>query len=298
MKKSTSKASRKPAKKAAPKPATKKSTKSGKKTAQKTQRKPLAVVTGGSSGIGFELAKLFLLNDYDVIIAAENAGLANAQKRLAPMGNVKAVKVDLAKESGVRNLYAAIKADGRPLDAIAINAGVGTNGDFVRDLKIKEEIDMISLNVVSTVHLAKLVLGSMVKRGKGRVLFTSSIASLAPGPYMATYYATKAFVSSFTDALRNELKDSGVTITTLMPGATETNFFHRAGMEDTAVGQGSKDDPADVAKDGFDAMMAGTDKIVAHSMTSKLNALAERILPAGLAAAMGAAESKPGSATQ
>lgn len=280
-------------KKTAPKTARK----PGKKSARNT-RKPLAVVTGGSSGIGFELAKQFLLNDYDVIIAAENAALRTALKRLEPLGNVKAVQVDLSKESGVKKFYRAVKETRRPVDAMAINAGTGTNGDFVRDLKIEDELKTIALNVMSTVHLAKLVLKDMVKRGRGRVLFTSSIAGFAPGPYMATYHATKAFVTSFTDALREELKDTGVTLTTLMPGATETNFFHRAKMEDTAIGDGAKDDPADVAKDGFDALLAGKDRVIAHSMKSKLDAFVERILPAGIAASVDGSEAKPGSATQ
>lgn len=157
-------------------------------------------------------------------------------------------------------------------------------------------MNLIAVNVTSTVHLAKRLLEDMVARNEGRLLFTASIAALAPGPYMATYNASKAFILSLSDALRNELEDTHVTVTALMPGAMETNFFHRAHMEDTKLGASEKDDPVDVAKDGFEALMAGEGRVIAHSLRSKADATMEQILPAGVAAAMEAKSAKPGSA--
>ena len=149
---------------------------------------------------------------------------------------VSAVRADLATYDGVETLWNAIKAEGRPLDAIAINAGVGVGGAFAEN-ELQRELDLINLNVVSVVHLAKRVVQDMMERNEGRILFTASIAAEVPGPFEAVYAASKAFVLSFAEALRNELKDTHITVTALQPGATETNFFHRAGMDDTKVGR-------------------------------------------------------------
>ena len=176
-------------------------------------------------------------------------------------------------------MYSAIRATGRPVDAIAINAGVGVGGDFTRQTDLRDELNLIQLNVASTVHLAKRVLPDMVARGQGRVLFTSSIAALMPGTFEAVYNGSKAFVQSFAEALRNELKDTGVTITALQPGPTETNFFHRAGMDDTPMGQAKKDDAAAVARQGYDALMKGEDRVVAASLATKAQELAAKALP-------------------
>lgn len=165
------------------------------------------------------------------------------------------------------------------MDAIALNAGVGADGDFVRETALDANLNVIDLNLRSTVHLAKLVLQDMVEIGQGRVLFTSSIAAVIPGTFDAVYNASKAFVQSFAQAVRNELKETGVTITALMPGATETNFFHRAGMDDTKVGRSEKDDPADVANTGFEALMAGDDHVVAGSFKNKVQVTMAHLLP-------------------
>ena len=218
-----------------------------------------AVVTGASSGIGYELAKQFVEHGYDVLMTAEDEALEQAAADLRRDGRheVIAVRADLATYDGVERLYAAIRESGRPVDAIAINAGRGIGGDFARQTDLRDELNVIDVNVTSTVHLAKRVLPDLVARGAGRVLFTSSIASMMPGTYQAVYNASKSFVQSFAEALRNELKDTGVTVTSLMPGPTDTNFFHRAEMDDTRVGASSKDDPALVAKQGFEALMKG-----------------------------------------
>jgi short-subunit dehydrogenase len=151
--------------------------------------------------------------------------------------------------------------------------------------------------VRSPVHLAKRVLPDMVSRGgSGRVLITSSIAATMPGPFDAVYNASKAFLQSFSQVIRNELKDTGVTVTALMPGPTDTNFFHRAGMDDTAVGAGEKDDPAQVAREGFEALMAGKDHIVAGSFKNKVQATIAHVLPDAATAELHRKQAKPGSA--
>lgn len=261
-----------------------------------TQTKPLAVVTGASSGIGLELAKVFADNGYDLVIAAENQAVEDAAAGLRVGGaDVKAVRADLSTEAGVEDLVAVVEAAGRPVDALAANAGVGVGGDFVDDTDVHTHLKVVDLNVRSTVHLAKRVVPTMVERGAGRVLFTSSIAATAPGPFHSVYAASKAFISSFADALREELTDSGVTITTLMPGPTDTDFFRRAGMTDTKVATGHKDDPAEVAKQGFDGLMAGKDHVVAGSLKNKVQAAAGRVTPDPLKAKMQRAQTEPGS---
>ena len=255
-----------------------------------------AVVTGASSGIGYELAKQFAEHGFDLLVAAEDDGIDAAARTLAGMGVATTpLQVDLATYEGVEQLYAEINKIGRPLDAIAINAGVGVGGDFTHQTELSDELNLISLNVISPVHLAKRVLKDMVARGQGRVLFTSSIAALMPGPFEAVYAASKAFVQSFSEALRNELKDSGVTITALQPGPTETNFFHRAGLDDTKVGTSKKDDPAEVAKQGFEALMNGEDHVVAGSLKTKAQAAMTNVLPATANAEQHRKMAEPGS---
>jgi short-subunit dehydrogenase len=242
--------------------------------------RPLAVVTGASNGIGYELAKQFAQNGFDLLVTATGSSINEAAQAFEDLDTkVETVQADLTTYDGVETLYNQIKATGRPVEAIAINAGVGVGGDFARETDLKDELNLINLNVVSSVHLAKRVVKDMVERGKGRILFTSSIAALMPGPFEAVYAASKAFVHSFSEGLRNELKDTGVTVTALMPGPTDTNFFHRAGMDDTKVGESQKDDPAIVAKQGFEALMAGKDDVIAGSLKTKLQGAVSKVLP-------------------
>ena len=262
-----------------------------------TSTRPLAVVTGASSGIGYELAKQFAQNGFDLLIAAEDQGLADAAQTLQGMGAaVESVTVDLAEYDGVETLYEKIQSSGRPVEAVAINAGVGVGGDFARSTDLRAELKLIDLNVKSSVHLAKRIVKDMIARGQGRILFTSSIAATMPAPFLAVYGASKAFVQSFSEALRNELKDTGITVTALMPGPTETNFFHRAGMEDTKVGASKKDDAAEVARQGFEALMAGKDHIVAGSFKNKVQATAAHVLPDTVTAEQHRKQTEPGSA--
>ncbi|HEV7909438.1 MAG TPA: SDR family NAD(P)-dependent oxidoreductase [Pseudonocardiaceae bacterium] len=261
-----------------------------------SSRKPLAVVTGASSGIGLELAKQFAANGFDLLIAAEEDAVHDAARTLSSHGvHVDAVQADLSTFNGVEQLVAAATANDRPVDALAVNAGIGVGGDFVRDTDLESNLKIVNLNCTSAVHLSKRLLPGMVERGRGRVLYTSSIAATGPGPYHAVYAASKAFLASFSEALREELKDTGVTVTALMPGPTDTRFFERAGMEDTKVASGHKDDPAEVAREGFQALMEGKDHVVAGSLRNKVQAAASRILPDPLKAKMQEKMTKPGS---
>jgi short-subunit dehydrogenase len=254
----------------------------------------LALVTGASSGIGLELARQFAQNGFDVIINAEDDELATAEASLAGEGaEVRAVRADLSTYDGVEQLWSAVASAGRPLDAVALNAGIGVNGDFARDIPLEDDLRLIAVNVTAVVHLAKRVLPAMIERGAGRVLVTSSVAATMPGPYYATYAASKAFLQSFAQAVRFELKDTGVTVTALQPGPTDTDFFDRAGMDDTKVAEAKKDDPAEVAKDGFEALMAGKDRVIAGSAKNKAQVAAGKVLPETARAAVHAAQTKP-----
>jgi short-subunit dehydrogenase len=240
-------------------------------TTKDTTGKPLAVVTGASSGIGRELAARFAEHGYDLVVAAEDERIESAAAALAGHA-VQAVPVraDLATFDGVDELWRRIQATGRVPEAVAINAGVGVSGDFARDNDLADELRLIGLNITGAVHLARRVLPEMVAAGHGGLLFTSSVAATAPGPYHATYAASKAFLLSFAEALRYELRDTGVTVTALLPGPTDTEFFDRAGMEGTRLREKTaKDDPAEVAREGFEALLAGHDHVVAGSVKNK-----------------------------
>ena len=262
-----------------------------------TSSRPLAVVTGALSGIGYELAKQFAEAGFDLVVAAEDDELHAAARELESLGaTVASVQVVLASEDGVDELWRQIGKVGRPVDALALNAGIGAGGAFATDTDLRDELKLIDLNVRSTVQLAKYAVRDMVERGRGRVLFTSSIASTMPGSFQAVYNASKSFVQSFAMALRDELKDTGVTLTSLMPGPTETEFFERADMLDTKGGASDKDDPADVARAGLEALMADKERAVAASLSTKAQGRASRLLPDSVKARMHRRMAEPGSA--
>jgi uncharacterized protein len=239
----------------------------------------VALVTGASSGIGFELAKLLANDGYDLVVGADDGAIRASAGKLGAAGvNVQAVQVDLRKPSDVELLYHTATDNGRHLDVAVLNAGIGRAGRFV-DGDLDTDLSIVDLNVRSTVQLAKLVLRDMAARGDGRVLFTSSIAAMMPGSFQTVYNASKSFIQSLSEALCDELGDTGVTVTSLMPGPTDTNFFRRGNMLDTVVGRMPKDDPGEVAQQGYAALMRGDRKVVAESLTTKVMGLANRVLP-------------------
>ncbi|WP_428486534.1 SDR family NAD(P)-dependent oxidoreductase [Rhodopila sp.] len=260
-------------------------------------QRSFAVVTGGSNGIGFELARQFLANGFDVLIAAQDeAHLRDAAGQLsADGGTVTCWAGDLGREDQVDALHAAIRDTGRPVDALCVNAGFGLGGPFA-ETDLKRELWLIDVNVRGAVQLTKLVLKEMVARNAGRILFTSSIAATMPDPFEAVYGGTKVFLRWFGEALHEELKQTGVSVSVLMPSVTETNFFKRAEMMDTKAGvKDNKDDPAVVAKAGFDAMMAGKDKVTPTGKNKIMGAIAD-LLPDTAAAKAHRGLSEPGSA--
>jgi short-subunit dehydrogenase len=258
-----------------------------------TNRK-FAVITGASSGIGFELAKQCIQHEFDLLICAEDEGIHQAAKHLAATGaSVEAVHCDLATYEGCETLVRALNQSARPVDALLLNAGVGAGGAFVQT-ELDDEHRIIAVNSSSMVHLAKRILPRMVNRGAGRVMITASAASTSPAPYLAVYGATQAFALSFAEALRFELTGTGVTVTALQPGATETEFFDRAHMDNTRVAQREKRDPADVARRGFEAMMAGKAHVVAASFARRLERVVGELLPQTIKARLQARQTRPG----
>ena len=243
------------------------------------EQNPLAVVTGASSGIGLELAKVFAANGFDLVVTAEDAELAQAVAGLQAAGtHVESLRADLATHAGVEELASFITARSRPVAALALNAGRGAGGKFVGETALEDELEVVDLNVRSTVHLAKRVLPGMVARGEGRVLITSSVASTMPGAHQAVYNASKSFTQSFAEALHEELADTGVTVTALMPGPTDTEFFAEADIDDADMAK-HRDDAGQVAQQGFDAMMKGERKVVGGSLMNKVQAKTSGLIP-------------------
>jgi short-subunit dehydrogenase len=244
--------------------------------------RPLAVVTGASSGIGYHLARLAAQHGYDLVVAADTP-LADAVREFEALGaNVQAVQGDLASTEGVLHLITAIGE--REVDALMANAGHGLGGSFLAQ-DFDEVLHVINTNIVGTVHLVQHIARGMVARARGRILITGSVAGFMPGSFQAVYNGTKAFIDSFALALRNELKGTEVTISCLMPGPTDTEFFERADMMDTRVGQGRKADPAQVARLGFAAMLKGEADVVA-GLKNKLEVAISKVMPAQAVAQM------------
>lgn len=257
--------------------------------------RPLAIVTGASSGIGFELAKRCAAEGFDLLVAADDPRIEEAARALGQAGgSVQAVQVDLATPEGVDRLLAAVKD--RPIDALLANAGHGLGRAFLEQ-QWDEIRHVIDTNVTGTVYLLHKVGREMAGRGHGRILITGSIAGFMPGTYQAVYNGTKAFIDMFAYALRAEVQGRGVTVTCLMPGATETDFFERADMMDTKVGRAEKDDPAEVAESGFKAMTAG-DSGVVSGWQNKLQVALAKVLPETMMADQHAKQAAPGTGTK
>ena len=258
-----------------------------------TKSRPYAVITGASSGIGLELARLCATQGYDLLIGADQPAIENAATALRQIGTtVDAVQSDLSTLGGVDALLAA--SNGRPIDALLANAGHGLGHAFL-DQGFEQIRHVVDTNVTGTLYLLHRVGRTMRERGVGRILITGSIAGFMPGTYQAVYNGTKALLDSFSFALRRELKDSGVSVTCLMPGATDTEFFARAEMLDTKVGTGEKQSPDEVAKAGFEAMLRGDGDVVA-GWKNKLQAALAHVMPSALLAEQHAKMAAPGSA--
>ena len=251
----------------------------------------LAIVTGASSGIGLELAKLAAKDGYDLIVAADTpfveAGPALEQYDV----DVQSIEADLSSKQGVSQLLDLI--GGREVDVLVANAGHGLGHGFL-DQSTDEWMHVLNTNITGTLLLIQPIVKKMVERGEGKVLITGSIAGHLAGSFQAVYNGSKAFVDSFAAALNEEIRDSGVTVTCLKPGATETNFFHRAELDDTKVGQAEKDDPADVAKAGWEAMKDG-DPAVIYGMKNKMQVAAAGMMTDATTAKIHRAQAEPGS---
>jgi uncharacterized protein len=251
----------------------------------------LAIVTGASSGIGLEIAKLAAKDGYDLIVAADTP-FVEAAPALKELGaNVQEIETDLATQQGVDQLLSALA--GREVDVLVANAGQGVGGPFMGQSP-QQWMHVIDTNITGTLLLLQPIVRRMVARGEGKVLITGSIAGHMAGAFNAVYNGTKAFIDNFAVALNEELRDSPVTITCLKPGATETEFFARAGMEDTKIGQAKKDDPADVARTGWEAMKKGEASVI-HGFKNKLQLAAASVMPETAMAKLHRAETEPGS---
>jgi short-subunit dehydrogenase len=255
----------------------------------------LALVTGASSGIGYSLAKELANRGYDLAVCSAGERLDGAAQDLQALGtNVTEVRADLATREGVRELWSRVQQLGRPVDVACLNAGIGVGGLFWQT-DLEAELNMVELNCAGTVQLAKYVVQEMVNRGTGRILFTASIAGEMVAPREAVYAATKAFVLSFAHSLRYELRETGVTVTALQPGPTDTDFFHRAGMDNTEVGQKGKSEsqPDDVARQGLDSLFDGKDHVYAAAAKTKMEGMLANAIPGALKGAMHEKMAKP-----
>jgi short-subunit dehydrogenase len=256
--------------------------------------RPFAIVTGASSGIGYELAARCAKEGFDLLVAADMPEISTAAGEFRSYGvSVEALETDLATLDGVERLWTA--AGGRTVDALLANAGHGLGRAFL-DQEFDDVRHVIDTNITGTIYLIQKAGRQMRAQGRGRILIVGSIAGFTPGTFQAVYNGTKAFIDSFSFALRAELKDSGVTVTCLMPGATDTDFFARADMLDTKVGQAEKDDPREVADIGFDAMMRGDGDVV--SGKNKLQSAIASVTPAGILAEQHRKMAEPGSGTE
>ncbi|MFD7972765.1 SDR family NAD(P)-dependent oxidoreductase [Streptomyces clavifer] len=256
--------------------------------------RPLAFVTGASNGIGTELARQLASRGYDIIGTGRSDSIDTVAEQLQAMGaTVYPLRADLATYDGVEDLWKQVVEIGRPLDVAVLNAGMSIGGAFATDTDLDDELALIALNVNAVVHLAKRVVPGMLARGKGRVLITSSISATMPTPYETVYGPSKAFGYSFAESLREELRGSGVTVTALLPGATDSDFHQRAGMGQTGIGKGQKNDKRLVAKQGVDALLAGKDHVVGGDKATKRQAFLNRFLPEHVKARRQGANAKP-----
>jgi uncharacterized protein len=255
--------------------------------------RPLALVTGASAGIGAEIAMELARRGHDIVATGRSETLHEVASQLRELGaDVHEVRADLSSYDGVEGLWQQASALGRPLDVAVLNAGFSIGGAFV-DTDLAEELRLIAVNVNAVVHLAKRVLPPMLERGRGRVLVTSSISATKPTPYETVYGPSKAFEFSFAQALREELRGTGVTVTALLPGATDSDFHARAGMGATVIGRSKKNDRHLVARQGVDAMLLGKDHVIGGDRATRRQALLNRFLPETVKARRHAGRARP-----
>lgn len=259
--------------------------------------RPVVLVTGGSSGIGFELARTFAEAGHDVVIAAYDIekveSAAELLRERASEARIETVAADLASEEGVYVLHRELRQKGHRVEILCANAGVGSGGGDFTETDLGKELELIDLNVRGLVQLSKLVARDMVEAGGGKLLYTASIASLMPGPFEAVYAASKAFVRSFGEGLRNELAEKGIGVTIFMPGPTETDFFTRAGMDNTPAGQSSKDDPAQVAQQAYAALLSDKHAVVTGSMKTRIQGQVAKMMTDPARASMHRKQTEP-----
>ena len=254
-----------------------------------------ALITGATNGIGYELAKLFAQDQYHLIIVARDPEeLSTRAAEFQQQYGVEVVTIakDLSKREAPFEVYRSVKELGLQVDVLVNNAGQGQYGEFV-DTDIRRELEIVDLNIGAYIVLTKQFLQEMVVRNEGKILMVSSIGGELPGPLQAVYHATKAFVSTFTEAIQNETKDTNVTITKLLPGVTDTDFFNKADMEEAKlVKEGSKADPADVAQDGYEALMVGKLEVIS-GLKNKAMVAASKLMPDSLVAENMHQQAKP-----
>jgi short-subunit dehydrogenase len=243
--------------------------------------KERALITGASSGIGLELARQFAKHGHPLVITApvesELQALARALQSDYSV-DVQIVARDLEDPQAPQQIFDVVERSGAQIDILVNNAGLGRRGNFW-EIPLEDDLKMLRVNIGAVVRLTKLFLPPMIARGGGRILNTASVAGFEPGPTLAVYHATKAFVLSLSEALATELQDAGVTVTALCPGATDTDFFPKASMEDTKIFQkGNVMPPQEVAEKGYDAMMRGERVFVPGAMNKAL-VFSRRFLP-------------------
>jgi uncharacterized protein len=244
-----------------------------------------ALITGATSGIGLELARLFARDQYNLVIVARNEDeLQRTSSELRQQYNIEVLTLakDLFRRESPLEIYDEVTAKGIQVDVLVNDAGQGEFGEFI-NTDLNRELDIIQLNIGAYVMLTKLFLTDMVIRNEGKILNVGSIAGEAPGPWHSVYHGTKAFVNSWSAAIRNELKDTNVTVTVLLPGATDTDFFNKANMENSKILETGLSDPAKVAKDGYEALMSGDDKIVS-GLKNKVQVAMAHAVPDSMAA--------------
>ena len=253
------------------------------------------LITGATSGIGYELAKLFVKDGYNLIIVSRNQDELDIKATEFRESGVDVITIakDLFNRNEAFALCDEIKTAGITIDILVNDAGQGLYGEF-KDTDIQRELDIVELNISSLLIITKFFLKEMTERNSGKILNLASIASKVPGPWQSVYHGTKAFVLSFTEAIREEVKDFDITITALMPGATDTDFFNKAGMLNSKAVQDKSalSDPADVAKDGYEALLSGTDKIVS-GIKNKIQVGMSNITPDSLVAHQMNEQQKP-----